>query len=171
MDRIDTPSAGADVNGPGKRGFIDENLPNGIAATSFSARWCNNLQEEIANLIEDAGIALDGTQQSQLLSAIDAKIQNAIGADSIAGILTARTRSASARPDFLRAGGNANTARVLAGTSTPLTLASGGVTNVVQEEVSLESLPASPASGNTAQFAFANITNLTALTDLASRPR
>ena len=164
MDRINTSTAGENVNGEGKRGFRDENLAESIQATRLNARWFNNVQEEILSLIEDAGIEPDGTQQAQLLSAINAKIQNAIGADSIAGILTSRTRSASARPDFLRAGGNRNTARVLASQTDPLTLASGGVTNLIQAEVPLESLPASPASNNTAQFAFTHITDLTALT-------
>lgn len=74
MKRIDTPSAVPDENGPGKSGFRDGDLAAGVTPTSFNADWANNVQEEIANAIEGAGVVLNGGNQAQLLGAIQALI-------------------------------------------------------------------------------------------------
>lgn len=78
MDRINTPNAVPDGNGPGKRGFRDGNKALGILATEFDAKWCNGLQEEISAVIESAGISLDDADNAQLLEAIEAKIDAAL---------------------------------------------------------------------------------------------
>jgi len=78
MDRINTPNAVPDGNGPGKRGFRDGNKALGILATEFDAAFCNGLQEEIAAVIESEGIALDDSDNAQLLAAIEAKIAAAL---------------------------------------------------------------------------------------------
>lgn len=74
MKRIDTPTAVADLNGLGKAGFRRSDLVAGIAATQFNPDWANNVQEEIANAIEGAGIALNGGSKTQLLAAINALV-------------------------------------------------------------------------------------------------
>lgn len=55
MKRIDTKTA---VNGR----FIDGNKITGQKATQFDASWCNEIQEELANLVESAGINLDDSE-------------------------------------------------------------------------------------------------------------
>ena len=46
MERINTPTATQD------RKFRDGNKTTGIKATQFSSKWCNDVQEEICNVIE-----------------------------------------------------------------------------------------------------------------------
>jgi hypothetical protein len=70
MKRIDTATRALNLFGAGKDGFKDGDLANGIVPTDFNAAWCNLLQEEVANVIEAAGIALDGSVRTQLLQAL-----------------------------------------------------------------------------------------------------
>lgn len=70
MKRIDTATKAPDLFGTGKHGFRNSNLPLGVAATDFNADWPNNLQEEVARVIEAAGITLDGAVYTQLLQAL-----------------------------------------------------------------------------------------------------
>lgn len=70
MQRIDTPTKAVDLFGAGKHGFKDGNKSTGIAATQLNAALFNNVQEEIANVIEAAGITLNGAVYTQLLAAI-----------------------------------------------------------------------------------------------------
>jgi hypothetical protein len=72
MKRIDTASRALNLFGPGKDGFKDGDLANGVSPTDLNANFFNQLQEEVANVVEAAGIALDGTNLQQLLSAIAA---------------------------------------------------------------------------------------------------
>lgn len=70
MHRIDSATARADANGAGKTGFSDNgDLPN-QDATYFTPAWSNSLQEEVANVIEEFGIALDKDNNGQLLAAL-----------------------------------------------------------------------------------------------------
>lgn len=71
MKRIDTSTKSVDKFGAGKHGFTNGN-PTGtpIPATQLDESWCDNLQEEIANVIESAGIVLNGADRTQLLQAI-----------------------------------------------------------------------------------------------------
>ena len=55
MKRIDTRTA---VNGR----FVDGNKITGRKATQFDASWCNEIQEELVNLVESAGINLDDSE-------------------------------------------------------------------------------------------------------------
>lgn len=69
MDRIN--GAGTVDIGGGRRGFVDENLPAGTEGTEVTALFLNMAQEEIAKVIEDAGLVLnpaDWTQLSQALA-------------------------------------------------------------------------------------------------------
>jgi hypothetical protein len=70
MKRIDTSTKVTDLFGAGKHGFRNSNVALGQAATDFNADWPNNLQEEVSNVIEAAGIALDGAVRTQLLQAL-----------------------------------------------------------------------------------------------------
>lgn len=47
---------------------------NGPPGTDVEEVWLNNIQEEICNLIEDAGLTLDVNDDTQLTQAVDAKI-------------------------------------------------------------------------------------------------
>lgn len=64
MHRIDGPGATIDNL------FTEGNPTLGIPATEVSDDWLNDVQEEIANLIEDQGIVLVKGDQTQLLEAV-----------------------------------------------------------------------------------------------------
>jgi hypothetical protein len=64
MHRIDSP--GATVGNL----FTEGNPSLGVPATEVSDDWLNDVQEEIVNVIEDAGITLVKGTQDQLLDAI-----------------------------------------------------------------------------------------------------
>lgn len=70
MRRINTATRAVDLFGAGKDGFKDGNLGLGVAPTDFNADWPNQVQEEIANVIEGAGLVLNGAVQTQLWQAI-----------------------------------------------------------------------------------------------------
>ena len=59
MHRIDTPTAQKDKFGQGKNGFTRGNPQTGTPATQIDYSYCDAIQEEIANVIESAGIKLD----------------------------------------------------------------------------------------------------------------
>ncbi|WP_199508631.1 MULTISPECIES: phage baseplate protein [unclassified Psychrobacter] len=70
MHRIDSATARANANGDGKTGFHDNSdLPN-QDATYFTPEWSNALQEEVAGVIEGLGLALDKSDNGQLLKAL-----------------------------------------------------------------------------------------------------
>lgn len=68
MDRVN----GADWFdiGGGKRGFRSQNAGAGIPGTEVTAAWLNGLQEEVAKVIEQAGLALDVNDNTQLWQAL-----------------------------------------------------------------------------------------------------
>ncbi|MEO0649374.1 MAG: hypothetical protein AAFZ65_01700, partial [Planctomycetota bacterium] len=63
MEKISHPTA---VDGQ----FTAGDPSNGILPTVLTADWANDVQDEVVNVIEGAGIALDGSQNDQLLQAI-----------------------------------------------------------------------------------------------------
>ena len=71
MHRIDSINARNNQNGTGKKGFHDNADLSGQDATYVTPAWCNAQQEEIANVIESSGIALNKDDNSQLLKALD----------------------------------------------------------------------------------------------------
>ena len=77
MKRISTATKAVDLFGAGKHGWKDGNLLIAVQATDGEADWFNNLQEEVANVIESNGIALDGNVRTQLYQAIQAMIAGA----------------------------------------------------------------------------------------------
>ena len=70
MHRIDTPTAQKDKFGAGKNGFTRGNPQTGTPATDLDDDYFDTLQEELAGVIEAAGIALDKTKRNQLLEAL-----------------------------------------------------------------------------------------------------
>ena len=79
MQRISTSSAVADLFGSGKAGFRNGDLPRGVLPTAFNAEWCNHVQEEICNVIEGAGVALNPDKRDQLLAALKKLIDEQAG--------------------------------------------------------------------------------------------
>lgn len=71
MHRIDTPTAQADKFGPGKNGFTGGNPQTGRLPTALDQDFFDALQEEIARVIEAAGMALRKDEHSQLLDALN----------------------------------------------------------------------------------------------------
>ncbi|MGV2183658.1 DUF2793 domain-containing protein [Rhizobium rhizogenes] len=71
MDRIN--GSGTIDIGSGRRGFRDENLGTGIEGTEVTALFLNMVQEEVCKVIEDAGLALDPADWTQLLQALRIK--------------------------------------------------------------------------------------------------
>ena len=88
MKRIETSTKASDLFGPGKHGFTDGDPVNGVLATRLNAEFFNQVQEEIASVVEAYGEELDGSNRHQLLQAI----QSAIAA--IPPIPEARTHQA-----------------------------------------------------------------------------
>ena len=76
MKRIDTATKATDKFGPGKHGFTDGDPTIPIQATELQGSWFDHVQEEIANFIEEQGIALDANNRTQLAAAITAKLAN-----------------------------------------------------------------------------------------------
>ncbi|MFW5401369.1 hypothetical protein V2A85_16900 [Yersinia sp. 1252 StPb PI] len=70
MHRIDTPSAQIDKFGTGKNGFTRGNPQTGVQATALDDDYFDAVQEEIAGVIEGAGIALDKSNRAQLITAL-----------------------------------------------------------------------------------------------------
>ncbi|EKN3596653.1 tail fiber protein [Yersinia enterocolitica] len=70
MHRIDTPTAQTDKFGAGKNGFTRGNPQTGVPATALDDDYFDAVQEELAGIVEAAGIVLDKTNRAQLLTAI-----------------------------------------------------------------------------------------------------
>ncbi len=70
MHRIDTPTAQVDKFGAGKNGFTRGNPQTGVPATALDDDYFDAVQEELAGIVEAAGIVLDKTNRAQLLAAI-----------------------------------------------------------------------------------------------------
>lgn len=70
MHRIDTSTAQVDKFGSGKNGFTGGNPQTGVLPTALDADYFDTLQEELAGVIEAAGITLNKASNSQLTAAI-----------------------------------------------------------------------------------------------------
>lgn len=70
MHRIDTSTAQVDKFGTGKNGFTGGNPQTGQLPTALDADYFDSMQEELAAVIEAAGITLDKAKNNQLLSAL-----------------------------------------------------------------------------------------------------
>ncbi|MFQ1679153.1 glycine-rich domain-containing protein [Pantoea dispersa] len=72
MHRIDTSTAQVDKFGSGKNGFTGGNPQTGVLPTALDADYFDTLQEELAAVIESAGITLNKAANNQLLLAMRA---------------------------------------------------------------------------------------------------
>lgn len=99
MKRIDTVNARPNVNGVGKTGFHDNADVSGQDATYLSPDWLNHLQEELCNLLEKNGVALNNLKKDQLydllatytdVEALAAEVQTKLNAkfDKAGGTIT-----------------------------------------------------------------------------------
>lgn len=79
MHRID------DVNATPENLFTEGDPIGGTPATKITDDWLNDLQEEVCNVIEDAGETLEKGTRDQLLTAIDTKISEQAPAAPITG--------------------------------------------------------------------------------------
>lgn len=87
MQRISTATRVVDKFGAGKDGFTDGDVVGGIPATDLEADLFDNVQEEIANVVEGEGIVLDGAVHTQLRQAIIQMIGAAPGLVPIGGVI------------------------------------------------------------------------------------
>ena len=76
MHRIDTPTAQKDKFGAGKNGFTRGNPQTGTPATALDDDYFDMLQEELAGVVEAAGITLDKSKHNQLLHALSGRLIN-----------------------------------------------------------------------------------------------
>ncbi|MCC7577994.1 hypothetical protein H8V75_03465 [Enterobacter roggenkampii] len=72
MHRIDTSTAQKDKFGAGKNGFTRGNPQTGTPATELDDDYFDSIQEEIAGVIEAAGLSLAKANNAQLVAAIKA---------------------------------------------------------------------------------------------------
>lgn len=91
MDFIQTANKQADKFGTGKHGFSAGNPSGGIPATYVSPEWCDNVQQEIVNVIEGAGGTINPAQKNQLYQAIQAMISSNAANDYKASVRAATT--------------------------------------------------------------------------------
>lgn len=70
MKRIDSANVALDLFGPGKHGFQGGNPAANLPATFLTPDWANHIQEELANVIENFGVALASGSRDQLLQVL-----------------------------------------------------------------------------------------------------
>ncbi|MGM8005481.1 gp53-like domain-containing protein [Yersinia enterocolitica] len=70
MHRIDTPTAQVDKFGSGKNGFTRGNPQTGVPATALDDDYFDAVQEELARVVEAAGLTLKKTDRAQVLASI-----------------------------------------------------------------------------------------------------
>ncbi|WJY13596.1 hypothetical protein PCO82_13580 [Pectobacteriaceae bacterium CE90] len=92
MHRIDTNSAQADKFGVGKNGFTEGSPQTGEAATALSGAFFDAVQEEIAGVIEGAGLTLNKDSNYQLWAALHAVFAK-LASPALTGTPTAPTAS------------------------------------------------------------------------------
>ncbi|WP_455424785.1 hypothetical protein [Dryocola sp. LX212] len=78
MHRIDTSTAQKDKFGPGKNGFTEGSPQTGVPPTALNAAFFDSVQEELAAVIEGAGLVLDPDQNNQLVEAISKMITTSV---------------------------------------------------------------------------------------------
>lgn len=74
MQRINTATKAVDLFGANKHGWKAGNPATNTPATQQSADWFNAVQEELCNVIEGAGLAINPASRTQLSEAIVAMI-------------------------------------------------------------------------------------------------
>lgn len=99
MRRINTATKAVDLFGAGKHGFKNGDLAAGSAPTDLDADWFNEQQEELAGLVENAGLVLAPGTRTQVRSAIEILIRRRAGMVATAGG-TADAITADLSPDL-----------------------------------------------------------------------
>ncbi|MDO8931222.1 MAG: hypothetical protein Q7U97_02405 [Rhodocyclaceae bacterium] len=99
MHRIDTATKSTDLFGAGKHGFKDGDKANASPATDLTAAFFNDIQENLAGVIEAAGIALVKGDYTQLRAAIQAMI---VGAQKAVTISNATFEASVADGEVVR---------------------------------------------------------------------
>lgn len=77
MDRIIGTDA-VDLS-PGKKGFRSKDTVAGVPGTVLTAKWANDVQEELAAIVEISGKALDAARRDQVIQAIRSQRTNYTG--------------------------------------------------------------------------------------------
>lgn len=70
MHRIDTPTAQKDKFGAGKNGFTRGNPQAGTPATELDDDYFDMIQEEMAAIVEGAGIVPDKAKRNQVFESL-----------------------------------------------------------------------------------------------------
>ena len=83
MKRIDTINARENMFGVGKSGFHDNADLPGQDATYLSPDWLNTIQEELCNLLELNGVALNSQLKTQLYNLLATQVDLEALADEI----------------------------------------------------------------------------------------
>lgn len=86
MDRINGADW-VDIGG-GRRGFRDEDLPNGIIGTEVEALWLNSVQEEMLKLIESSSLAPNAALWDLLAKSVQSQRVNYAAVGGTANALT-----------------------------------------------------------------------------------
>lgn len=71
MERINTSTKAVNLFGAGKHGFTAGVPGTATMPTAFSDSWANAVQEELANVVEGAGLALTPGDNSQVMQALN----------------------------------------------------------------------------------------------------
>jgi hypothetical protein len=103
MRRIDSSNVHEDLFGPGKDGFQGGNPSANQPATFFTPAWCNALQEEIAHVIETAGLTLTPSDNTQLRQAINQIISASLPFASAAEVIAEVINNKAVTPESLAA--------------------------------------------------------------------
>jgi len=94
MKRIDTTTKHVDKFGAGKHGFKDGNTETGDPATALNAAMFDMFQEEMAAVVEGAGMALNPANNAQMFAAINSLIAASTPAGvAYLGVVQAWTRA------------------------------------------------------------------------------
>lgn len=80
MHRIDSDTKSVDLFGSGKHGYTEGNVLTGVKPTQTTSEQLNAFQEELAGVIEGAGLTLDKLDNTQLFAAIVALAGSTVAA-------------------------------------------------------------------------------------------
>jgi microcystin-dependent protein len=86
--------------------FVAENVAQSLPPTAITAEWLNSQQEELASVVELAGMALDASSNRQVYDAILAIVAQAVGGGVPPGTYVF-TAASVAPPGWLVADGSA----------------------------------------------------------------
>ena len=151
MQRIDSPTS--------KEGrFVDGDPVRGVSATQLTAKWFNQIQEEVVNTIISAGLT-PSDAENQMSLAIETLVSRASGGGEREGVISGVKSSLSDMPKFLRASSFENSVTVLASEANPLILQAGSRVATFNSQREITGLTLGPARGNTKAVNESDLTN------------